>query len=75
MWRRWQGLQLLLTYVPIMNRLFHTAPIDAAAWGLNLFCALVAYAVVGLEKLIRRRLALIEGIQYPQTQQKKRGET
>jgi len=35
------GLQLLLTYVPIMNRLFHTAPIDAAAWGLILFCALV----------------------------------
>jgi magnesium-transporting ATPase (P-type) len=68
------GLQLLLTYVPIMNRLFHTAPIDAAAWGLILFCALVVYAVVGLEKLISRRLALIEGIQYPQTQQKKRGE-
>ncbi|MDZ4797727.1 MAG: cation-transporting P-type ATPase [Bryobacteraceae bacterium] len=65
------GLQLLLTYVPVMNRLFHTAPIDAAAWGLILFAALVAYAVVGLEKLIRRRLALIEGIQYPQTQQKK----
>lgn len=43
------GLQLLLTHVPIMNRLFHTAPIDAAAWGLNLFCALMAYAVVGLE--------------------------
>jgi len=69
------GLQLLLTYVPIMNRLFHTAPIDAAAWGLILFCALAVYAVVGLEKLIRRRLTLIEGIQYPQTQQMKRGET
>ena len=65
------GLQLLLTYVPIMNRLFHTAPIDASAWGLILFGALVVYAVVGLEKLIRRRLALIEGIQYPRTQQKK----
>jgi len=68
------GLQLLLTYVPILNRLFHTAPIDAAAWGLILFCALVVYAVVGLEKLIRRRLALIEGIQYPRIQQKKRGD-
>ena len=26
------GLQLLLTYVPVMNRLFHTAPIDGLAW-------------------------------------------
>ncbi|HEY5646080.1 MAG TPA: cation-transporting P-type ATPase, partial [Pseudomonadales bacterium] len=26
------GLQLLLTYAPTMNRLFHTAPIDGIAW-------------------------------------------
>ncbi|MDH4084510.1 MAG: cation transporting ATPase C-terminal domain-containing protein [Nitrospira sp.] len=41
----WRGvgmmtaLQLLLTYTPAMNRLFHTAPIDGPGWGLILAAA------------------------------------
>ena len=50
------GLQLLLTYVPLMNRLFHTAPLDGAAWVPILATAMVAYLLVGFEKWIRRRL-------------------
>lgn len=50
------GLQLLLTYVPVMNRLFHTAPIDGLAWVPILATGLSVYAVVGIEKWIRRRL-------------------
>ncbi len=50
------GLQLLLTYVPFMNRLFHTAPIDAAAWTAILAIAVLAYVVVGIEKWIWLRL-------------------
>ena len=50
------GLQLLLTYVPVMNRLFHTAPIDGLAWALILVIGMAVYTVVGIEKWIRRQL-------------------
>lgn len=49
-------LQLLYTYTPGMNRVFKSAPIDARHWMLILTVAMVAYAVVGFEKWIRRRL-------------------
>lgn len=47
------GLQLLLTYVPAMNRLFHTAPIDGPAWGLVLVAAVIVYVVVEVETWLR----------------------
>lgn len=55
----WRGvtvmtaLQLLLTYLPAMNRLFHTAPIDGPAWGLVLAAAVTVYVVVELETWLR----------------------
>ncbi|MCP9439755.1 MAG: cation-transporting P-type ATPase [Nitrospira sp.] len=48
-------LQLLLTYVPVMNRLFHTVPIDGTAWALVLAAALVGYAVVEVETWLRKQ--------------------
>ncbi|WP_447863315.1 cation-transporting P-type ATPase [Nitrospira calida] len=56
----WRGvaamlaLQLLLTYAPPMNRLFHTSPIDGPAWVLILAVAVAVYLIVGVEKWIRR---------------------
>jgi magnesium-transporting ATPase (P-type) len=50
------GLQLLLTYVPSMNRLFHTAPIDGLAWVPILGTSLTVYLIVGFEKWIRRTM-------------------
>lgn len=45
--------QLLFTYAPIMNRLFHSAPIGLEAW-LRIFAAgLMVYLGVGLEKWLR----------------------
>ena len=53
--------QVLFTYAPFMNRLFHTAPIRAESW-LHIFgVAAVAYGVVGLEKWIRFRVARAAG--------------
>ncbi len=49
------GLQLILTYVPSMNRLFHTAPIDGTAWALILAMALAVYLAVGAEKWVREQ--------------------
>ena len=56
----WRGvtvmvaLQLLFTYTPLSNRLFHTAPIDGPAWLLILGLSLLISVVVGSEKRIRR---------------------
>ena len=48
------GLQLLLTYVPVMNRLFHTVPIDGTAWLLIVTISVLVYLIVGFEKRLRR---------------------
>jgi len=47
-------LQLLFTYSPQMNKLFHTAPIDAMSWALIGVTGVVIYGIVGIEKLLRR---------------------
>ena len=49
------GLQFAITYVPLLNRLLHTAPIPADSWLWIVGVALAAYAVVGFEKWIRFR--------------------
>jgi magnesium-transporting ATPase (P-type) len=50
------ALQVLFTYWPPMNRLFHSAPIGHDEWLLILTVGLTIHAVVGLEKWIGRRL-------------------
>ena len=46
--------QLLFTYAPLMNRLFHTAPISIMDWAYILVVGLIIYLVVGIEKAVRR---------------------
>lgn len=47
--------QLALTYVPVMNELFHTAPISIDAW-LRIFgLALLASLAVAIDKRLRRQ--------------------
>ncbi len=47
--------QLALTYVPLMNEVFQTAPIGLDVWFRILAVAAVASAVVGIDKSVRRR--------------------
>ena len=47
------AVQLLFTYAPVMNGLFHSAPIDADSWSRILVVAVVTFAAVELEKWIR----------------------
>ena len=47
------GAQLFFTYAPVMNRLFHTAPINAESWLRIAAVAAIAFIVVELEKWIR----------------------
>ena len=50
------GAQLLFTYAPVMNKLFHTAPIAGESWLRIAGVAAVAFVVVELEKWIRVKL-------------------
>jgi Ca2+-transporting ATPase len=47
------GAQLLFTHVPVMNKLFHSAPISGESWLRIAAVAAVAFAAVELEKWIR----------------------
>lgn len=51
------ALQLAFTYAPPMQRLFHTAPLDGAAWGRILVFGLAVLLFVELEKAVVRRIA------------------
>jgi magnesium-transporting ATPase (P-type) len=48
-------LQALLTYLPLLNRLFATAPIGVRQWLEIAAVGLLAYIVVGIEKRLRER--------------------
>jgi len=47
--------QLALTYLPVMNRLFQTAPITGGAWLRILILALAASLIVAADKRMTRR--------------------
>ncbi len=49
------GAQMLFTYLPLMNRLFHSAPISLGAWLRVVGVAAVAYGAVEFEKWLRFR--------------------
>ncbi|MBO9315613.1 MAG: HAD-IC family P-type ATPase [Chloroflexus sp.] len=49
------ALQLLYTYVPFMNTIMHSSPIDAAAWMRIIGVGFVGYLLVEMEKWLRRR--------------------
>ncbi len=49
--------QAAFTYLPAMNALFHTAPIDADVWGRILLVALAATVLVEVDKARWRRSA------------------
>ncbi|MEW6727994.1 MAG: cation-transporting P-type ATPase [Pseudomonadota bacterium] len=52
------GLQLLFTYAPPMQHLFHTAPLDTASWALILILALAKFFAVEVEKGLLRRMGI-----------------
>lgn len=49
------GLQLLFTYAPAMQAVFHSAPLDAASWGTVGLSGAALFAIVEVEKWLLRR--------------------
>jgi magnesium-transporting ATPase (P-type) len=50
------ALQLCLVYLPVLNRLFHTHPLDARDWIAPVVVALAGLPVISLEKRLWRRV-------------------
>ncbi|MFZ5758062.1 MAG: cation-transporting P-type ATPase [Thermodesulfobacteriota bacterium] len=50
-------LQILYTYVPIMNRLFQSEPIGLLSWAKIMVAGLATYLIVEVEKKVWRRSA------------------
>jgi len=48
-------LQMLFTYLPVMNTLFHTAPIGLPDWAGIAVLSVVTSLIVSIEKGIRQR--------------------
>jgi magnesium-transporting ATPase (P-type) len=49
------AVQMLFSYLPLMNTLFHTAPIGWMDWGLIVAVGLAIYLIIEGEKAWRRR--------------------
>jgi Ca2+-transporting ATPase len=47
-------LQIVYTYLPLMNRLFHSAAIGADSWARIMLAGLVTYVIVETEKKFRK---------------------
>jgi cation-transporting P-type ATPase F len=47
------AVQLLFTYAPVMNGLFHSAPIARESWSRIVAVAVIVFAAVELEKWVR----------------------
>jgi Ca2+-transporting ATPase len=57
-------LQLMFTYLPAMNLMFHSAPISFGSWGRILAISVITSFVVGVEKWIRRRSGGRRAVQH-----------
>jgi len=46
--------QLAFPYLPVMNRLLHTAPLDAWWWGVIFGAGLIVFVLAEARKLFQR---------------------
>jgi cation-transporting P-type ATPase F len=56
-------LQVMFTYLPAMNLMFHSAPIGFESWGRILAVSVFTSFVVGAEKWLRRRIKKRRSVQ------------
>jgi Ca2+-transporting ATPase len=54
------AFQLLFTYLPLMNRMFHSAPLNLEVWGLILGIGAIIYCVVEFEKWLWLRFKKVK---------------
>ena len=54
-------LQLVYTYLPFMNRLFQSAPLDLAVWGRIFAAGLAVFVIIEVEKMLWRKFGGVRG--------------
>jgi Ca2+-transporting ATPase len=54
-------LQLVYTYLPFMNRLFQSAPLDFAVWGRIFAAGLAVFVIIEVEKMLWRKFGGVRG--------------
>lgn len=54
-------LQLVYTYLPFMNRLFQSAPLDLAVWGRIFAAGLAVFVIIEVEKMLWRKFGGVGG--------------
>ncbi len=59
------SLQAGFVYIPLMNALFHSAPLPASSWVWAFVVGLAAFGIVGLEKRLRHRRQPARGTAPP----------
>ena len=52
-------VQIAYTYLPVMNRLFQSAPVDLAVWGRTVAAGLVVFVIIEIEKRLWLKKAKI----------------
>ncbi len=57
--------QIAFTYLPIFNRLFHTAPVRGEAWLYIVGIGILAFVLVELEKWMRLRATALSNARKP----------
>jgi magnesium-transporting ATPase (P-type) len=50
-------LQILFTYLPVMNLVFQTAPIEIDSWLRIIALAIISYTIIEFDKWIRRKFS------------------
>jgi magnesium-transporting ATPase (P-type) len=53
------ALQMAFTYLPLMQSLFHTAPIGLEVWLRMVALAMLVFLLVEIEKAVLRRLGVV----------------
>jgi Ca2+-transporting ATPase len=48
-------VQIAYTYLPVMNRLFQSAPVGPAVWGRTVAAGLVVFVIIEIEKMVWRK--------------------
>ncbi len=48
-------IQLFYTYIPIMNKLFQSAPISIKSWGMILLCGITVSMLIEFDKWVRQK--------------------
>jgi Ca2+-transporting ATPase len=52
-------VQVAYTYLPVMNRLFQSAPVDLGVWGRTVAAGMAVFVIIEIEKRLWLKKAVV----------------